>query len=116
MIVSYGGERIIGNLPFLLFNGQKGRRKGEKEKRERRRRRERELKVKNKIPSSLKKQRRDERKKHAKLEGHEILMNSPPIPTFYPPLPFPLCLKEYASILYYVSSYNSVSYVLLCHR
>lgn len=61
MIVSYGGERMIGNLPFSLFNGQKGRRKGEKEKRERER-----VEREKQNPISLKKQRRDERKKACK--------------------------------------------------
>ena len=32
MGVSYGGERMIGNLPFSLFNGQKERKKREEGK------------------------------------------------------------------------------------
>lgn len=31
MGVSCGGERMIGNMPFSLFNGQKGKDEGEKE-------------------------------------------------------------------------------------
>ena len=34
MGVSYGGERMIGNLPFSLFNGQKERKKKKKREEE----------------------------------------------------------------------------------
>lgn len=32
MGVSYGGERMIGNLPFSLLNGQKAKQRREKKK------------------------------------------------------------------------------------
>ena len=59
MMVSFGGERMIGNLPFSLFNGKEEKKKG-----------------KTKSHLSLKKERRDERESMQNL-GHDIFMSSP---------------------------------------
>lgn len=69
MGVSYGGERMIGNLPFSLFNGQKERKKREEGKYHKPKKRTEEK-------MKLAKQGKGEKEReHPKIKTQEILLS-----------------------------------------